>query len=132
MEVFPVFELKRYALGADGEDWDYMIDITHTNGLPDNLGSGLDVGDDYPYELGAGTSNEFVSSMTLKYKSAGILTAGNLLSFAISLEGTFYYPITSVAAVVDGDYEVYRTGKTDTRYMNILYKGAFTAVGTPS
>jgi hypothetical protein len=110
-----------------------MIDLTHTNsGLTSDLGSGLSAGDDYPYELGAGTSNEFVSSMTLKYKSAGILTAGNLLSFAISLPGTFYYPVTSVVAVVTGTYEVYRTGKTDTRFMNILYKGAFTAVGTAS
>jgi hypothetical protein len=69
--------------------------------------------------------------MTLKYKSDGILTAGILSTFAINLDGTFYYPVNCVnAAEVAGTYEVYRTGKTDARYMDILYKGTFTAVGT--
>jgi hypothetical protein len=66
--------------------------------------------------------------MTLKYKSAGILTAGILSTFAINLDGTFFYPVVSVAAEVAGTYEVYRTGKTDARNMDILYKGTFSAV----
>jgi hypothetical protein len=57
MEVYPVFKLVQYALGTEGETWDYMIDITHTNtGLTTDFGSGLDAGDDYPYDLGSATN----------------------------------------------------------------------------
>jgi hypothetical protein len=69
-------------------------------------------------------------NLVLKTVAAGVLTAGKLGAFNLTDQGTFYYPAKAYNTDVLGDYVIFRTGKTDTRYMDTLYAGSFTSNGT--
>jgi hypothetical protein len=65
--------------------------------------------------------NSLPGEMTLKLKAAGSLTVGNFNGWVKLTSGSFYYPARAYNADVEASYIVYRTGKIDNRYMDILY-----------
>jgi hypothetical protein len=56
-----------------------------------------------------------------------MVTVGSLDGWTLNTSGSFYYPAKAYNQEVAASYIVYRIGKIDTRFMDTLYGGTFTA-----